>query len=154
MLRAISQAPMCVSVTLLDGVVLARSAFDHSMNYRSVTLIGHSRPVNAPEEKVTALEAISEHVAPGRWSEVRPPTAHELAATAVIALAIEEGSAKIRSGAAEDDGAEASDTWSGVLPLAVIPLPPVPDQAARHLAVPLSVREWVRRRQARYGRTP
>src|SRR5262245_5953593 len=89
--------PACVTVTLIDGLVLARSAFHPSMNYRSVVILGIAREVTDPEERLAALEAIVEHMMPGRWDAVRPPTAPELAATLVLRLPIEEASAKVRT---------------------------------------------------------
>src|SRR5882724_5651059 len=109
MLRGLRDGiPICVTVTLLDGLVLARSAFHHSMNYRSVVVLGVAAEVTDEAEKVRGLEAIVEHVVPGRWREVRPPSAQELRATMVLRLPVVEASAKVRSGgpldAAEDLG--------------------------------------------------
>jgi hypothetical protein len=119
---------VCVTITLLDGLVLARSAFHHSMNYRSVVILGKAMPVEGEEEKRTALRAISEQIVAGRWSDVRKPTAQELKATAVLALPIREASAKIRTGPPADDEADyALDVWAGVLPLAVKAGEPVAD---------------------------
>jgi uncharacterized protein len=123
----------CLTVTLIDGLVLARSAFHHSVNYRSVVLYGTARPVHDPEQRARALEAFTEKVLPGRWPDVRPPTAKELKATAVLTLAIEEGSAKVRTGPPVDDEEDyALDTWAGVVPLRLQPLAPVPDPRLRH----------------------
>ena len=120
--------PVCLTATLLDGLVLARSAFHHSMNYRSVVVLGDARPVTDEREKWDALHAIVEHVAPGRWSEVREPSAKELAATLVLRLPIEEASAKVRSGPPLDDEEDyALECWAGVLPLRLTPGSPVPD---------------------------
>src|SRR5262249_11628828 len=120
--------PACVTVTLLDGLVLARSAFHHSMNYRSVVLLGTARPVTGEAERLAALEAIVEHVLRGRWADIRWPTEQELKATAVLWLPIEEASAKIRTGPPIDDEEDhALPCWAGVLPLGLTPSAPVPD---------------------------
>ena len=108
----------CLEVTLVDGIVLARSAFHHSMNYRSVVLYGTARRSSRPSEKERALEAFTERLVPGRWADVRWPTAKELKATAVLALPIAEGSAKVRTGPPIDDDEDyALDAWAGVVPL-------------------------------------
>ena len=120
--------PVCLTATLLDGLVLARSAFHHSMNYRSVVVLGDAQPVTGETEKWDALHAIVEHVAPGRWKEVREPSAKELAATLVLRLPIEEASAKVRTGPPLDDEEDYGlDHWAGVLPLRLTPGAPVPD---------------------------
>ena len=109
---------VCVTVTLLDGLVLARSAFHHSMNYRSVVILGKAALVEDADEKNKALEAFTEHIIPGRWAEVRWPTELELKATSVLKLPIDEASAKIRTGDPKDDEEDyAMDVWAGVLPL-------------------------------------
>jgi nitroimidazol reductase NimA-like FMN-containing flavoprotein (pyridoxamine 5'-phosphate oxidase superfamily) len=128
MLRQIDRAvPVCVTVTLLDGLVLARSGFNHSMNYRSVVLLGNAEKVTG-REKLRALEVISEHIISGRWAEVRPPNDKEMRATTVLAVAITEASAKIRTGPPLDDESDMSMTcWAGVLPLSVVAGAPVPD---------------------------
>jgi nitroimidazol reductase NimA-like FMN-containing flavoprotein (pyridoxamine 5'-phosphate oxidase superfamily) len=118
----------CLTVTLVDGLVLARSAFHHSMNYRSVVVLGRAEAVREAGEKWHALHAIVEHVAPGRWAEVREPTGKEMAATLVLRLPIEEASAKVRNGPPLDDEEDhALDVWAGVLPLRVTPGAPEPD---------------------------
>jgi nitroimidazol reductase NimA-like FMN-containing flavoprotein (pyridoxamine 5'-phosphate oxidase superfamily) len=120
--------PVCVTVTLIDGLVLARSAFHHSMNYRSVVVLGTAALVTDPAEKVAALEAIVEHVAPGRTPEVRPPTPQELKATSVLTIALDEASAKIRTGGPIDDEADlALPCWAGVIPLRLTPSAPIAD---------------------------
>lgn len=125
--------PACLTVTLLDGIVLARSVFEHSMNYRSVVVLGTATPVTEPAEKATALEAFTEKVLPGRWAEARPPTTKELKATSILRLPLDEASAKIRTGGPEDgDTPDAElDVWAGHLPLVVHALAPVPDPTLR-----------------------
>lgn len=119
---------VCVTVTLLDGIVLARSAFHHSMNYRSVVMLGKASAVEADAEKAAALRVISEQIVRGRWDDVRKPTAQELKATAVLKLPIEEASAKIRTGPPLDDEEDyALNVWAGVLPLAIRAGEPVAD---------------------------
>jgi nitroimidazol reductase NimA-like FMN-containing flavoprotein (pyridoxamine 5'-phosphate oxidase superfamily) len=112
----------CLTVTLIDGLVLARSAFHHSMNYRSVVVLGEARPVEGVDERLTALEAFTERLVPGRWDEVRPPTAQELKGTRVLAFDLDEASAKVRTGPPVDDDEDyALDVWAGVIPLALTP---------------------------------
>jgi uncharacterized protein len=118
-----------VTVTLLDGLVLARSAFHHSMNYRSVVILGKAELVEDADEKNKALEAFTEHIIPGRWAAVRWPTELELKATSVLKLPIKEASAKIRTGDPIDDEEDYEmDVWAGVLPLSVFPGEPLPDE--------------------------
>lgn len=123
----------CLTVTLLDGIVFARSVFEHSMNYRSVVVLGTATAVTEPDEKLGALEAFTEKLLPGRWAEARPPTRKELKATSVLRLPLDEASAKIRDGGPEDgDTPDAElDVWAGHLPLAVTALAPVPDASLR-----------------------
>lgn len=117
----------CVTVTLLDGFVLARSAFHHSMNYRSVVVLGRARVITDPAEKTKALRSFTNHIVPGRWDEVRPASDHELKATTVLALPLAEASAKVRTGPPLDDEEDYSlPVWAGVVPLALRPLDPVP----------------------------
>jgi uncharacterized protein len=125
--------PACLTVTLLDGIVLARSVFEHSMNYRSVVVLGMATPVDDSEEKLVALEAFTEKLLPGRWAEARSPTAKELRATSVMRLPLDEASAKIRDGGPDDgDSPDAQlDVWAGHLPLVVQALTPVPDPSLR-----------------------
>ena|SRR5688572_2182714 len=119
--------PVCLTVTLLDGLVLTRSAFHHSMNYRSVVAFGRARVVEG-EEKERALAAFVEHMVPGRSAVARPPSPSELAATLVLAVPLHEASAKVRTGPPIDDEADAAlDVWAGVVPLAVVAGEPVPD---------------------------
>jgi len=111
---------LCVTVTLLDGLVLARSVFNHSMNYRSVVVLGKGTLVEDPEEKLAALRTLSEHIIPGRWDDVRQPHERELKATSVLRVPIEEFSAKVRSGPPIDDEEDYSfPTWAGVIPLGI-----------------------------------
>jgi uncharacterized protein len=118
-LRALaSGAPACLTVSLIDGLVLARAAMHHSANYRSAMVIGQATLVEDPQEKLAALEAVVEHIVPGRWADVRAPTENELKATSVLALAIDEASAKTRSGGPMDDEEDyALEAWAGVIPL-------------------------------------
>ena len=119
---------VCVTVTLLDGFVLARSAFHHSMNYRSVVLLGKARLVEGNAEKLEALHRFTNHIVPGRWEEVRQPTEQELKATIVLALRIQEISAKVRMGPPIDDDADYSlPVWAGVIPLQTTAGQPVAD---------------------------
>lgn len=129
MLRtAATDVGVCFTVTLLDGLVLARSAFHHSVNYRSAVVLGRARPVLDPEERSRALRAIVDHVLAGRWDAVRPPTAQEAKATSVLALPLREASAKVRTGGPLDDEEDyALPVWAGHLPLALVPGNPVPD---------------------------
>ena len=120
--------PACVTVTLVDGLVLSRCAFDHSMNYRSVVAFGTARKVVDPEQKIRSLRVISEHLLAGRWAEVRGPNAKELRSTTVLEFSIEEASSKIRSGPPLDDESDYGlRVWAGVLPLAMKSRPPIPD---------------------------
>jgi hypothetical protein len=121
----------CVSVTLLDGVVVAHSAFDSSMNYRSAVLFGRARSLDDPVEKRRAVDVLTDHLIPGRTAEVRPPTDNELAATAVIELVIEEASAKTRSGPPSEPPHQVPPgVWTGVVPLRLTALAPIPAPGA------------------------
>jgi hypothetical protein len=118
----------CVTVTLVDGLVLARSAFHHSMNYRSVVAFGTAKKIEDAERKNEALRTISEHLIAGRWAEVREPTEKELKATGVLEFTIEEASAKVRTGPPLDDEEDyALSVWAGVLPLGLRANAPIPD---------------------------
>ncbi len=141
-----SGAPACLTVTLLDGLVLARSGFHHSMNYRSVVVLGEAQEITDPEEKRRALDAIVEHVVPGRTAEVRPPSQKELRATRVVALGLDEASAKLRTGPPKDDAEDlALACWAGELPLRLVALDLVPDPQLRPGLLPeASVRGWRR----------
>lgn len=147
MLRTLSAGvDICLTVTLVDGLVLARSAFHHSINYRSVVVLGKAFLVTDTEEKNTALEALTEHIVPGRWDAVRWPNELELKATSVLRLAINEASAKIRTGDPVDDEEDYStDVWAGVLPLNIVPGDPVPDaKLAEGIECPDHVRKYRR----------
>lgn len=129
MLRRLDESvPVCVTVTLLDGLVFARSIFNHSMNYRSVVVLGTAVRVEETKEKLAALRILSEHIAPGRWKDVRPPSETELKATWVLRLPIQEFSGKVREGPPIDDEEDyAFPTWAGVLPLALKAGEPIDD---------------------------
>ena len=129
MLRTLDQGvPVCATVTLLDGLVLARSVFNHSMNYRSVVILGTATLVDDPAEKITALRSLSEHILPGRWDDARQPNEKELKATSVLRIPIEEVSAKVRVGPPVDDEEDYSfPTWAGVLPMETIVGSPIRD---------------------------
>jgi hypothetical protein len=129
MLRTLSDGiPVCITVTHLDGLVLARSAFHHSVNYRSVVILGTAKLVEDPAEKREALRIFTEQVMKGRWDDVRHPTEQELKGTTVLSIALEEVSAKVRTGGPIDDEADyALPVWAGVLPLETIAKPPIPD---------------------------
>jgi uncharacterized protein len=129
MLRTLSEGiPVCVTVTLVDGLVLARSAFHHSVNYRSVVILGTAKLVEDPTEKMEALRLFTEHIMKGRWDEIRWPTEQEMKGTTVLALPLEEVSAKVRAGGPVDDEDDYSlAVWAGVLPLTTTTNAPVPD---------------------------
>jgi nitroimidazol reductase NimA-like FMN-containing flavoprotein (pyridoxamine 5'-phosphate oxidase superfamily) len=119
-----SDVRVCLTVTLFDGLVLARSVFNHSVNYRSVVLLGTARLVDGDEEKVEALRALTEQLAPGRWEEARQPTPKELKATWILALPIEEASAKVRTGPEEDEPEDQQlPVWAGVVPVHLVAEP-------------------------------
>jgi len=130
MLRtAAGPADVCLTVTLLDGLVLARSVFSHSMNYRSVVVLGRAEVVDDPAEQLLASEALVEHVCRGRWADARHPSARELATTLILRLPLDEASAKARTGGPKDAEADLDlPVWAGHLPLAVRPLAPVADE--------------------------
>jgi nitroimidazol reductase NimA-like FMN-containing flavoprotein (pyridoxamine 5'-phosphate oxidase superfamily) len=126
-LKNAAGAKICVTATLVDDIVLARSAFNSSMNYRSAVVMGTAEVVESDEERWAALEAIVEHICPGRWADVRLPTAGELRTTLVVKLPIEQASAKIRSGPPGDfDDDLSTDFWAGLLPLRTVRGEPVP----------------------------
>jgi nitroimidazol reductase NimA-like FMN-containing flavoprotein (pyridoxamine 5'-phosphate oxidase superfamily) len=137
MLRTLTGGiPLCVTVTILDGLVLARSAFHHSMNYRSVVVFGTAVEVTDRSDQLHAMETITEHVAPGRWAEARQPTEREIRQTTILRVGLDEASAKIRSGGPKDDEEDlALAIWAGVLPFRLVPEEPrtderVPDDVA------------------------
>ncbi len=140
---------ICLSVAHVDGLVLARSAFHHSMNYRSVVVFGKARLVQ-DHELINALKVISDHLIPGRWEEVRLPNNKELKATKVLEIDIEEASAKIRTGAPVDDEEDyALDVWAGVIPYKNMVLAPVPDERLKPGSyLPESVRNYLKEKQS------
>ncbi|HST19574.1 MAG TPA: pyridoxamine 5'-phosphate oxidase family protein [Blastocatellia bacterium] len=147
MLRALGQGiEVCVTVTLLDGLVLARSAFHHSVNYRSVVVFGQATVVEEAEEKMEALRAFTEHVVPGRWAEVRWPNESEMKATTVLALPLVEASAKIRTGPPIDDEEDHEiNVWAGVLPLRFVADDAIKDDRLRSgISLPDYVRQYRR----------
>jgi hypothetical protein len=129
MLRQMKESvPVCVTVTLLDGLVVARSLFNHSMNYRSVVVLGKATLVDDPEEKLAALRILSDHILPGRWDDSRQPNERELKATSVLRVPIEEFSAKVRVGPPIDDEEDYKfPAWAGVLPLQMVAGAPIND---------------------------
>jgi hypothetical protein len=137
----------CVTVTLVDGLVLSRSAFDHSMNYRSIVAFGTARKVVDPEQKVKSLRTISEHLIAGRWADVRGPSEKELKATTVLEFSIDEASSKVRSGPPLDDESDYGlPVWAGVLPLEIRSRPPIPDD---RLVEGVTLPDYVRRYDTR-----
>ncbi len=147
MLRELDKGiPACVTVTLVDALVLARSAFHHSMNYRSVVAFGEARVIAAKDRKIEALRVISESVLAGRWSEVRPPSEKELKATAVLEFSIDEASAKVRTGFPVDDEEDyALPIWAGIVPMPAVPQKPIADpRLVDGIAVSKSVNRFAR----------
>jgi uncharacterized protein len=130
MLRTAKQGlDICVTATLLDGLVLARSVYNHSMNYRSALVLGRAREVKNREEKLRAMRCVVEHVVPGRWADAREPNEGEIKGTTILALSLDEASAKIRSGPPTDDDADLGfPVWAGVIPLALSAAAPVADE--------------------------
>jgi nitroimidazol reductase NimA-like FMN-containing flavoprotein (pyridoxamine 5'-phosphate oxidase superfamily) len=148
MLKEVNQGiPVCVTVTILDGLVLARSIFNHSMNYRSVVILGKARIIDDPAEKLEALRRLSEHIIPGRWEDSRFPNDRELKATTILRLPLEEFSAKVRQGPVVDDAEDMSyPTWAGILPLPVVPGTPIPDERLEtKIPVPIYVKNYSRK---------
>ena len=141
--------PICVTVTLLDGIVLARSAFHHSFQYRSAVVLGSTRLVTDQEEKDAVLGALVDHIVPGRSADVRPGDAKELKATAVLALPLEEVSAKVRTGDPKDEEEDYElPYWAGILPLSLVPGRPIPDpRLSPGVPVPPHVTAWSRNGQ-------
>jgi uncharacterized protein len=139
--------PACVTVTVVDGLVLSRSAFDHSMNYRSVVAFGMAKKIVDHVEKIESLRVISEHLIPGRWAEVRGPSESELKATSVLEFSIDEASAKVRTGPPLDNEKDyGSPVWAGVLPLEMRSGTPIPDD---NLVEGVTVPDYVLRYDAR-----
>ncbi|CAN5362885.1 pyridoxamine 5'-phosphate oxidase family protein [soil metagenome] len=119
---------ICVTATLLDGLVLARSVYNHSMNYRSAVVLGRAREVTDRDEKLRAMRRVVDHVVPGRWEDARQPNESEIKGTTILAMSLDEASAKIRTGPPTDDEADLSlEVWAGVIPLSLEPSPPIPD---------------------------
>ena len=149
MMRNLSEEiDVCVTVTLIDALVLARSAFHHSMNYRSVVVFGKAKIITEEREKHEALKAFTEHIVPGRWDSIRPPTKNELKGTTVLSLDITEASAKIRAhGVVDDEEDYALDVWAGVLPLSLETGAPVADERLKDgVEIPPEVRNYRRKR--------
>src|SRR5216684_4241686 len=148
MLRTLGEGiEVCVTVTLIDGLVLARSAFHHSMNYRSVVVFGRATVVDDKEEKLAALLALSEHMIPGRWADVREPNERELQLTIVLSLPLTEASAKVRTGPPLDDEEDyETDVWAGVIPLRLIGEAPLDDpRLPAEIAAPDYARRYERK---------
>lgn len=138
---------VCVTVTLVDGLVLARSAFHHSMNYRSVLVFGQAKLVDSPDEKLAALRAFSEHVVPGRWEEVRQPNEQELKSTTVLSLELEEVSAKVRTGPPLDEEEDYElEVWAGVVPMRLVAGVPIADPRLQSTIEPPSYASDYKRR--------
>ena len=149
MLRALEKGiEVCVTVTLIDGLVLARSAFHHSMNYRSVVVFGRATVVDDRPEKMAALLALSEHMIPGRWADVRAPHERELQLTTVLCLPLTEASAKVRTGPPLDDEEDyGMDVWAGVIPLRLIAEAPLDDpRLPAEIAAPDYARRYDRKK--------
>ncbi len=146
MLRSMAEGiEVCVTVTLVDGLVLARSSFHHSMNYRSVVIFGRARLVTDPAEKVEALRCFTNHIVPGRWEELRPSTEQELKGVSVLALPLAEVSAKVRTGGPKDDPEDMSaPVWAGVVPLVTVAGEPVPAADLASTAPALDLGRWSR----------
>ncbi len=140
-------ADVCVTITHVDGLVLARSAFHHSINYRSVVVLGRAELVTDADEKYAALEAFTDHVIPGRWPEIRWPNELEMKATSVLRLPIEEASAKMRTGDPKDDEEDYEmNVWAGVVPLETYAGEPLPDaKLTEGIELPAHVREYKKR---------
>ena len=137
---------VCLTVTLVDGLVLARSVFNHSMNYRSVVALGTATLVNDPEEKLVALRAFTEKILPGRWADARQPNEKELKATSILCLPLSEVSAKMRFGPVEDDAPDYElPVWAGVIPLHLAPAEPLRDASCpESVAMPEYMKTWQR----------
>jgi uncharacterized protein len=143
--RTLSEGtPACLTVTLLDGLVLARSAVHHSVNYRSVVILGTATPVEGPQERLRALRAFTDRLVPNRWEDVRPPSAQELKAVRVLAMRLDEVSAKLRTGPPLDDAEDYSlPVWAGCIPLGMTAAAPVPDpRLGANIEPSAAVSEW------------
>ena len=149
MLRHLEQGvPVCVTVTLVDGLVLARSVFNHSMNYRSVIILGTAKLVDDPAEKLAALRALSEHILPHRWDDSRQPNEKELKATSVLRLPINEFSAKVRVGPPVDNAEDYSfETWAGVIPLEMNSGAPIRDESCKQ-ELPAYLKSYSRKKKS------
>lgn len=147
MLKSIVEQSICLTVSLIDGIVLSRSAFHHSVNYQSVALLGRASLVDDPAEKELGLKIISDQLIPQRWEEVRAPNAKELKATAVLKLAIEEGSAKVRTGGPKEEKEDYQlDIWAGEIPLKTVALEAVGDDQLRaNIPISHSVQNYLKR---------
>lgn len=144
MIQALMAGEASVTMTLLDGIVLARSAFHHSMNYRSVVAYGKFERVESDLEKMVSLESFIEFLSPGRWPQVRQPSRNELAATTVLRLPLTEAAAKIRNWGVKDDEADMQQAvWAGLIPLNMEAGKPDPDVGCEHMTVPQPPRFWV-----------
>ena len=139
--------PVCVEVTIVDGLVLARSVFHHSLNYRSVVVFGAGRLIEDEQEKLAALQAVTEHLIPGRWQEARLPNRKELNATSVVSINIDEASAKVRVGPPVDEDEDyALPVWAGILPLQEMPLTPIRDELqSQNIPLPKYVAQYSRK---------
>lgn len=140
LLRALGESEVCVTVTHVDGIVLARSAFHHSVNYRSITIVGRPEPVTEPAEKTRALQAFVDRLAPGRWETLRPITSKELSLTAVVRMSLTEAAAKIRTGPPIDDPGDLDwPCWAGVVPVALATGEPIAEPGANGRAPKLEL---------------
>lgn len=129
--------PVCISVMLADGLVLAKSAFHHSVNYRSVVIFASAEKVTDEAERMHALALITDHLIPGRWNDLRPTTDSEMRKTTVLVFSLAEASAKVRTGGPSDDPEDENlETWAGVIPLQTVRLAPVPHESSESMAVP------------------
>ena len=139
--------PICVEATIVDGLVLARSVFHHSVNYRSAVIFGKGHLIEDQQEKLTALQAVTEHLIPGRWQEARLPNRKELNATSVVSIPIDEASAKVRMGPPVDEQEDYSlPVWAGVLPLQETPLTPIRDELqSEEILLPQYVSQYSRK---------
>lgn len=140
--------PVCIEATIIDGLVLARSVFHHSVNYRSVVLFGTGRAVTDEQEKLAALAAVTEHLIPGRWKEARHPNRKEMNATRVVSIRIDEASAKVRVGPPGDEPEDYTlPVWAGLLPMQHMPLSPIRDQAqSESVHLPNYIAEYSRKK--------